>query len=299
VPLKGEGGTTGGRDARGAHAPPPTFKASCAASPCTSSTRVEGGANGGTVVTRHSGLVPQGVSNLGEALATICSLVSFPPMPGALAYKPWEAHLQELSEYVQCCPIAVRHGSSPLIREIGAATAPDGGTTRIVAREVAAGLAMAFPVQPAAAPTWPTTSVVMLGRLALATEVPAPVMSGAMVITLCHLEERHGAAMHHQQERHKPTQRVQTPPGMASAAARNRASKCTLEKPLAIEPGPVAMAERRAGAGAPVGVAPGPTSRKWCPLHETSLHNVTACRYIGCLAKCAAKGVTHGCYECG
>jgi hypothetical protein len=43
--------------------------------------RVEGGANGGMVVTRHSGLVPQGVNNLGEALATICSLASFPSMP--------------------------------------------------------------------------------------------------------------------------------------------------------------------------------------------------------------------------
>jgi hypothetical protein len=120
APLMGEGGTAGRGDSGGERAPPPTqLKALCVASPCTGSTRVEGGANGGTAVTRHSGLVPQGVSNLGEALAAISSLASFPPMPGAPAYKPWEACLQELSEYVQCCPIAGQHGSSPLVRELG------------------------------------------------------------------------------------------------------------------------------------------------------------------------------------
>jgi hypothetical protein len=48
-----------------------------------------------------------------------------------------------------------------------------------------------------------------------------------------------------------------------------------------------------------------PTPRKWCPLYETSLHDVTACLYIEhlveiCserLAKRAIVGVTHGCYE--
>jgi hypothetical protein len=87
-PLEGEGGTTGREDARGACVPPPTqLKAPCTVSPSTGSTRVEGGANGGTAVTRHSGLVPQGVSTLGEAMAAICSLACFPPMPGAPAYK--------------------------------------------------------------------------------------------------------------------------------------------------------------------------------------------------------------------
>jgi hypothetical protein len=43
---------------------------------------------------RWSDGFPQGVNNLGEALAAICSLASFPPMPGAPTYKPWKTRLQ-------------------------------------------------------------------------------------------------------------------------------------------------------------------------------------------------------------
>jgi hypothetical protein len=59
-----------------------------------------------------------------------------------------------------------------------------------------------------------------------------------------------------------------------------RASKCALKKPLAIEPGPITTAGRRARAGGLVGVTPKPTPWKWCSLHETSLHDVTACHHI-------------------
>jgi hypothetical protein len=59
-PLEGMGGTTGCGDAGRAFVPPPTqLKASFAVSPYTSSTRVEGEENGGTAVTRHSGLFPK------------------------------------------------------------------------------------------------------------------------------------------------------------------------------------------------------------------------------------------------
>jgi hypothetical protein len=59
-PLEGEGGTTGCGDAGGAYVPPPNqLKALCAVSPYTTSTRVEGEENGGTAVTRHSGLFPK------------------------------------------------------------------------------------------------------------------------------------------------------------------------------------------------------------------------------------------------
>jgi hypothetical protein len=81
----------------------------------SSSTREEGGANIGTVMTRRPGLAPQGVNNVGEALATICSVTSFPPMLGAPAYKLWEARLHELSGYVQRYPATERSGPSPLI----------------------------------------------------------------------------------------------------------------------------------------------------------------------------------------
>jgi hypothetical protein len=75
---------------------------------CTGSIREEGRANGGTVVAPRPGLAPQGVNNLGEALAAICSLTCFPPMPGAPAYKLWEVRLEEPSSYVQRYPAVER-----------------------------------------------------------------------------------------------------------------------------------------------------------------------------------------------
>jgi hypothetical protein len=151
-PLRGEGGTAGHEDAGGACALPPTqLKALCAMSAGAGSTREEGGANGGTVATHRPGLAPQGVNNLGEALAAICSLASFPPIPGAPAYKLWEAHLQVLSGYVQRYPAAERRDPSPLVREIGVATAPGGGAISATTCRAAAGLALACPAQPTAA----------------------------------------------------------------------------------------------------------------------------------------------------
>jgi hypothetical protein len=94
---------------------------------------------------------------------------------------------------------------------------------------------------------------------------------------------------------------------MAPAAAKKTVNKSAPEKPLAVELGPVAVMGRRARAGGLVGVTLEPTPQEWCPLHGTSLHDVTTCRYIRHLveihrerlAKRAAEGVTHGCYECG
>jgi hypothetical protein len=73
--------------------PPTQLKALCTVCAGAASTREEGGANGGTVVTQRPGLAPKGVNNLGEALAAICSQASFPPMSGAPMYKLWEARL--------------------------------------------------------------------------------------------------------------------------------------------------------------------------------------------------------------
>jgi hypothetical protein len=204
-PLEGEGGTTGHGDVGGLCVPPPTqLKAPCAMRTCTCSIMVEGGANGGTAVTRHRGLVSHGVNNLGEDLAAICSLASFPLMLGAPAYKLWEARLLELFGYVQRYPAAGRHGSFPLAREIGAAVAPGGGATSVVTCKVATGLAMTCLAQSVAAPTRPATPIVVLGRPILATEIPAPAKTGAAVVTLRHCEESRSAALHHQQEWHGP-----------------------------------------------------------------------------------------------
>jgi hypothetical protein len=94
---------------------------------------------------------------------------------------------------------------------------------------------------------------------ALATGIPTPAKAGAAVITLRHCEENRGIAVHCQQDRHGPAQGVQAPPGVALATVKKRASKCILEEPLAIEPGPIAVVGRRAGADGPVGVTPEPT----------------------------------------
>jgi hypothetical protein len=127
-----------------------------------------------------------------------------------------------------------------------------------------------------------------------------------MVVTLHRREESRDTAVCRQQEQHGPAQEVQIPLGVAPIATKRRASKCAPKKLLVVGPGPVTWAGRRPGAGRSVGVAVEPTPRKWCPLHETSLHDVMACRHIAHLvenhrerlAKRAAEGVTHGFHEC-
>jgi hypothetical protein len=140
----------------------------------------------------------------------------------------------------------------------------------------------------------------------MTTEIPVPAMMDAAVVTLPRGRESRCAAAHCQPERQGPTPEVILL-GAALVIARKRASKCTPEKPLASRPGLVAAMRKRDGAGGSAGTAAEPTPRKWCPLHETSLHDATSCRHIGhlvdirreCLAKCAAEGSPHGCHECG
>jgi hypothetical protein len=91
------------------------------------------------------------------------------------------------------------------------------------------------------------------------------------------------------------------------AAEKKRVRKHVLDKPLAADPGPIDVVGRKVKASDPAGVTAEPTPKKWCPLHETSLHDTTACRHINklveihreCLVKHAVVGATHGCDECG
>jgi hypothetical protein len=163
--------------------------------------------------------------------------------------------------------------------------APSGGATNTMAHRAAVGLALSCPAQPTAASPRLTTPVAMRGRPALMTEIPAPAKVGAVGVTLHRHEKNRGTVVRHQQERHRPAEEVQTPSGVAPVAMKKTASKCAPEKPLVVGPGPVATVGRRAGASGYVGVTTKPTPRKWCPLHETSLHDVTACRHIGQLVE--------------
>jgi hypothetical protein len=85
--------------------------------------------------------------------------------------------------------------------------------------------------------------------------------------------------------------------------AKKRVSRHAPEKPQAAKPRPAAAPRRKAEADNPMGATAELTPGKWCPLHETSLHDATACRRISHLgeirkerlAKHAAVGVTHSC----
>jgi hypothetical protein len=149
------------------------------------------------------GLAPQGVNNLGEALAAICSLASFPPMSGAPVYKLWEARLQELSCYVQRYPVVERRGLSPLVREIRGAAAPGGGAANTKAHRGAAGLGLACPTQPTAVSPRPTTPVAVQGRPALTTEISCQ-QRRVPWLSPCVAARR--AAVRRQQEWHGPAQ---------------------------------------------------------------------------------------------
>jgi hypothetical protein len=149
--------------------------------------------------------------------------------------------------------------------------------------------------------------VVTLGRPALVTEVPALAKVRAVVNTLLCRMESCGVAVDHQQGRRALAPEALAPPSLVLTAVKKRTCRHAPEKPLAVEPAPAAAVGRRAGAGSSVSATVETTPRKWCPLHETSLHDVTACCYIRHLveihrerlAKHAAVGVTHGCHECG
>jgi hypothetical protein len=86
-----------------------------------------------------------------------------------------------------------------------------------------------------------------------------------------------------------------------------RVGKRAPRQPREIEPAPIAVAEERIGTGTSAGVDATPAPQRWCPLHETSLHDITKCRYLNgvvesrrkCLAECAAAGTTCNCYKCG
>jgi hypothetical protein len=62
----------------------------------------------------------------------------------------------------------------------------------------------------------------------MTTEIHAPAMMDAAVVTFPRCEESRSATARHQPEWHGPTPEV-VPPGVAPAAARKRASKCTSE----------------------------------------------------------------------
>jgi hypothetical protein len=93
--------------------------------------------------------------------------------------------------------------------------------------------------QPTAAPSQPMTPCVALGWPALVAGVPTPVKTGAAVVTLLRREESRGAAACHQQEQQAPTREALAPPSLVPTAAKKRASRHALEKPLVAELGPV------------------------------------------------------------
>jgi hypothetical protein len=82
--------------------PPPQRGVPQAEGPRAAPCKVGSGMNGGVLVSHHSVQAPQSIHNLGEALVTICTLTSFPPVQGTPSYEAWEARIKELTTYVQC-----------------------------------------------------------------------------------------------------------------------------------------------------------------------------------------------------
>jgi hypothetical protein len=141
-PLKGKGGAVGREDAGGARALPLIqLRAPCAVGTSVGPTREKGGASGRTMATHRPYLAPQGVYNLGEALAAIFSLASFPPMLGFL-HTSFGKHVFR-SCLATCSAIPRRSGVfPPLIRETRVVAVPGSGAANTVTRRVVMGLAM-------------------------------------------------------------------------------------------------------------------------------------------------------------
>jgi hypothetical protein len=78
---------------------------------------------------------------------------------------------------------------------------------------------------------------------------------------------------------------------MVFVAKKSRARRHSPEKPLAAEPRPSAAAGRKVRTRDPADVTAEPAPRKWCPLHETSLHDATACRHINNLWRSAGSAL--------
>jgi hypothetical protein len=99
-----------------------------------------------------------------------------------------------------------------------------------------------------------------------------------MVVTLLRREESRGAGARRQQERPALVQEAQAAADPVPTAEKRRTSRHAPEKPLDAEPGPTSTAGRKVKFGDPAGITMEPTPQQWCPLHETSLHDTTACR---------------------
>jgi hypothetical protein len=213
-PLKDKGGAAGREDAGGARALPVCHSSSSGLRALWAPASARQGKREGLVAEpwhRSPGPSSLGCEQRWGRLGRHLSLASFPPMSGAPAYKLWETHLQELSGYVQRYPAPEQRVPSPLVRETELAAAPGGGAANTATRRAVMGLALASPAQPTAAPPRPATPVVARGRTALTTEIPAPAIMDAAVVTLPRGRESRDTVARCQPERHGPAPEVILP----------------------------------------------------------------------------------------
>jgi hypothetical protein len=78
----------------------------------------------------------------------------------------------------------------------------------------------------------------------------------------------------------------------APAAERNEANKHAPEQLLTVKLRPIAAEGREVKTGAPADATMVPTLWRWCPLHETSLHDITACRHLNGMVEIRKRGLT-------
>jgi hypothetical protein len=111
-----------------------------------------------------------------------------------------------------------------------------------------------------------------------AIAVPAQPKANSVAFSLLHHEERRVVEALCPQERLAPIQTTQSTCNPVPFVKWKRASRHTFSQALANVPRPLATKGEEARLGAPAATVAMPTLWRWCPLHETSLQDMTSYR---------------------
>jgi hypothetical protein len=165
-----------------------------------------------------------------------------------------------------------------------------GGSMPMTANRGAVGLAEISPSRPMAGAPRPVASAPAPSRRAPPTEHPpteAPAQSeaGGVVFTLLRREECHIVEALRPQGRLAPIWTTRATDNPVPSAERKGASERAFEQALATLPRPSAEAGEEAEPGAPAATATTPALWRWCPLHETCIHDMMGCRCLNSMVE--------------
>jgi hypothetical protein len=138
-------------------------------------------------------------------------------------------------------------------------------------------------------------------------EAPAePEAGDATFYLLCRTKNRDTGALG-LQEQLAPIRTVRTVVRLEPLAGKKEASQLISTHPLVNKPGPSTTDGEKVRASVPADATAASTLWIWCPLHETSVHDMMTCHYLNSmveehkrhLAEHAAVGIAHVCFSCG